>query len=695
MIPLKNVLCYDEDRADFLAGIVTDIFPGASVHPAFMTSEAEHDVATYAPELWILDSFGGGADRFETLVDLVRTTHPTARPKAVVFVSAVDLYADECRSGALGLHFIPAKNIVAADTFELQQIRGLAQVRHGLKRNHTDRIAQGEIRALPALFNRLWDLGLPQTPKTVGRFLIDHRVAFAPPEAALLVEKDYISARQALALMSIKPPSLADAEIDSYTWRANNKDSVRFCLCGGPAVVGPVAFSLEDAKRLHAKGHKPVLIVEDFAPALYDRLKGLGGIVLTNPTFACGHTRIVAEAQGVGYLEQPQDPALFNAWQSKLRAGQAVTLIPRFGEGQLVRGKIDIDQDYAERDLRHTLVLTKQSPASIWKTIPPFRATIDSLDAFAELEAVQLEQEDRPDGIGLVRTERHAALHANNLKEVQALLQGDLAALPAFGESQRLRFISLFASAAQAFAHRRARGKTPINVRLLDAPPSEFLTPDQFALFGQKTPPEARRGVQLARAREGLYETQLAALFAAAARFTTSHDVHRALDFTVTVPNGQTADEVLWVRHLAEARAGKTPYRLGAMIETVSALDAIDAFAKVADSLSLGTNDLIEGLLGVSRNDAAARHAYRDDSGFAGDPFTRLPPRIIERLLAAIASARQANPSIRIGLCGAQATDLDTLVALQPAKLDWVSVPPSRRNLVALPLDLLLRTFKL
>ncbi|MGH8909183.1 MAG: putative PEP-binding protein [Egibacteraceae bacterium] len=78
----------------------------------------------------------------------------------------------------------------------------------------------------------------------------------------------------------------------------------------------------------------------------------------------------------------------------------------------------------------------------------------------------------------------------------------------------------------------------------------------------------------------------------------------------ILVPMVTAAAQLRAVRAVAAAVAadlGVPPSPVGAMIETVAAVDAIDDLAEVADFLSIGTNDLAGEVLGLDRRDPRAR----------------------------------------------------------------------------------------
>ncbi|MET4730980.1 phosphotransferase system enzyme I (PtsI) [Lysobacter enzymogenes] len=130
-----------------------------------------------------------------------------------------------------------------------------------------------------------------------------------------------------------------------------------------------------------------------------------------------------------------------------------------------------------------------------------------------------------------------------------------------------------------------------------------------LALRDEPNPALGVRGVRLSMAREGLLETQLRAILRA-----SGYGPVRVL-----VPMISASEEVRAVRALLDKvaldlrREGheiaeRVP--LGAMIEVPAAALALPAFIGAVDFLSIGTNDLVQYLLAVDRNNEALASLY-------------------------------------------------------------------------------------
>jgi phosphoenolpyruvate-protein kinase (PTS system EI component) len=167
----------------------------------------------------------------------------------------------------------------------------------------------------------------------------------------------------------------------------------------------------------------------------------------------------------------------------------------------------------------------------------------------------------------------------------------------------------------------------PVTVRLLD-----------FA--NDKVPPFLRGG-----------PAGLAALLAEpdalAAQLRAVVDLGRAVDLRIMVPMVTTAAELRAVR----AALGDAAVPVGAMVETVAAVTAVDELCAVADFFSIGTNDLTAEVLGLDRTDPRAR------------PELTAHPRVLDLVARVVTGARLAGRPVSVcGDAGAHPTTLPLLL---------------------------------
>jgi pyruvate,orthophosphate dikinase len=245
----------------------------------------------------------------------------------------------------------------------------------------------------------------------------------------------------------------------------------------------------------------------------------------------------------------------------------------------------------------------------------------------------------------------------------------------------------------------------PVTIRLLDPPLHEFL-PDATELavaeamgtldandavlaaavrhWSEQNPMLGTRGVRLAIVRDGLYRMQVRSLLLAIAE-------RKAAGGTpivgIMIPLVSDVAELEMVKAwIAEELAAVDPDTLGeilvgTMIETPRAALTAAQIAPVAEFFSFGTNDLTQLTWGFSRDDVEARviSRYQELGILDANPFERLDRIGVGALVtSAIASGRQANPDLEIGVCGEHGGDPSSIEFFVGAGVDYVSCSPYR-----------------
>ena len=124
-------------------------------------------------------------------------------------------------------------------------------------------------------------------------------------------------------------------------------------------------------------------------------------------------------------------------------------------------------------------------------------------------------------------------------------------------------------------------------------------------------------------------------------------------------------------------------YLVGTMIEIPRAALTADEIAEVAEFFSFGTNDLTQMTLGVTRDDAgkflAAVH-QRGARDLAGRPVRDARPGAASGQLVEIGieRGRKTRPDLKVGICGEQGGDPETVKFCHRAGMDYVSCSPFR-----------------
>jgi pyruvate,orthophosphate dikinase len=307
-------------------------------------------------------------------------------------------------------------------------------------------------------------------------------------------------------------------------------------------------------------------------------------------------------------------------------------------------------------------------------------------------------------GIGLCRTE-HMFLGERRV-HVERLILADTqagreAALAPLLPLQRADFAAIF----------EAMDGLPVTIRLLDPPLHEFLpnrtdlavrvalaaaagAPDEHdtrllaALnrLHEVNPMLGLRGVRLGFAVPGLFAMQAQAVAEAATEVQQRGHAVRA---EIMVPLVGAAKELEITRREIEQTIAEVAHRsglqldiaVGTMIELPRACLTAGEIAPLADFFSFGTNDLTQTTWGFSRDDVEAAFfaTYLQNRVFEASPFETLDPAGVGRLICiAVEEGRQANPQLRIGVCGEHGGDPESIHFFHHAGVDYVSCSPFR-----------------
>ena len=203
-------------------------------------------------------------------------------------------------------------------------------------------------------------------------------------------------------------------------------------------------------------------------------------------------------------------------------------------------------------------------------------------------------------------------------------------------------------------------GRRPVVFRTLDSggdkPLPYFQTPKEA------NPAMGWRGLRISLEVPDLFIPQSRAILRAGAHG----------DARLLVPMVTSAEEMVRVREilasiLADLKATGVPHRadmpLGAMIEVPAAALTMDAIAEVSDFVSIGTNDLVQYLLGVDRDNTRVGGLY--------DPFH---PGVLRTIAEVVSKARTSNRDV--SLCGELAGDPQTTALLAGLGLRCLSMAP-------------------
>ncbi|HVY50317.1 MAG TPA: putative PEP-binding protein [Devosia sp.] len=457
------------------------------------------------------------------------------------------------------------------------------------------------------------------------------------------------------------------------------------------AATGYIVFTAEDAARLKARGRHCILVVNETGPADIDGMRAATGI-LTARGGMTSHAGVIARITGkpcvAGVRDLSVDPVDLSCriGGHTLRAGDRITIDG--SDGSVYLGVLPLSRPRIGGALGELLGWSDSTRRI------EVRANAETIEAANTALSFGAE------GIGLARSE-HMFFSRERMVALRRLILSEdeddrRAALNGLVDFQTGDYSAIFSTMA---------GR-PVTVRLFDPPLHEFLPRtdedidetakslglEQRALklrlerISEINPMLGHRGVRLAVTYPEILEMQVQALLAGLRAAMGNGDDPVALE--IMVPFVSTAHEVTWVRdrvmELIDAASlppqARSLFAFGTMIELPrAALRAAD-IARHVDFFSFGTNDLTQTTYGISRDDAPAfLAAYQRKGLYELDPFVTLDQKGVGELISiAIQRGRQANPALKIGICGEHAGDPASLAFFARLGIDYVSCAPYR-----------------
>ncbi len=545
-----------------------------------------------------------------------------------------------------------------------------------------------ELRSwLPAVHEQLMEIlrtlerhygDMQDTEFTVqdGRlYMLQTRDAKRPAQAAVRFAVDAVSEgllEREEAIATIDPSTLEALLHPTFDPSADYEVLATGVAASPGAAKGEIVLSAAEAVRAAADGREVILVrafTEADDVAGFDAARG----ILTSEGGKASHAALVARGMGRPAVTGAS-AVMVDAEAGEVRIGE---LVLRAGE------RIAIDGGLGKITLED-VPLVEPQVSEQFQTVLGWCDEIRRLgvranaDTVADVEkAIELGAE----GVGLCRTEHMF------LGERQPLMA---AVIMAEDSKARARAIEQLRPLQESDFERilRALDGRPVTVRLLDPPLHEFLPKPADLPEGsparrrveqlQETNPMlGTRGVRLGILFPALYEMQVRALFAAAARTPAAR-------IEVMVPLVAYERELELVRALTERVASEHvhgEYLIGTMIEIPRACFQADLIARDADFFSFGTNDLTQTGLGFSRDDIEGRllARYIDVKILDRSPFETLDtPGVGQMLRMGAWLGRKTKPELKLGVCGEHGGDPDSIEFFHRSGIDYVSCSPYR-----------------
>jgi pyruvate,orthophosphate dikinase len=454
------------------------------------------------------------------------------------------------------------------------------------------------------------------------------------------------------------------------------------------AATGKVVLTAQEAAERGGAGEAVILVRKETDPDDVEGMMRAKG-VLTALGGMTSHAAVVARGMGkpavtgCSALNIDPDAGAFSVDGRVFEAGDVVTI--EGTSGRVIAGEVPLVEPEINKDFQTVLHWADEV-----RTLG-VRANADTP------EDARRARDFGAEGIGLCRTE-HMFMEEGRLRIVrEMILSEDEKALDAALEKleplQRGDFEKIF----------KAMDGLPVTVRLLDPPLHEFL-PDSKDLATQVAEAEARgedavelvrqlrvaerleevnpmlglRGVRLGMLRPEVYRMQARAI-AAAARAVAEEGYVPVVE--IMLPLVGFPSELAKMRAFIEEEVGKTPAKIGTMIELPRACAVAGEIAEDADFFSFGTNDLTQMVCGMSRDDAEEKFLadYLQGGLLRENPFQTLDQRGVGVFVSmACEGGREAKPSLKLGVCGEHGGDPKSIAFFHEVGLDYVSCSPFR-----------------
>ncbi|MBU0733046.1 MAG: pyruvate, phosphate dikinase [Proteobacteria bacterium] len=194
------------------------------------------------------------------------------------------------------------------------------------------------------------------------------------------------------------------------------------------------------------------------------------------------------------------------------------------------------------------------------------------------------------------------------------------------------------------------------------------------------------RGVRLGITYPEIYAMQIRAILEAAAEHLKEGG---QVSPEIMIPQVCTLEELKWVhgyvtkinRDVEKKFDIKVPYKFGTMVEVVRACMRAGRIAELAEFISFGTNDLTQATFSFSREDAENKFLplYEERGILQHNPFDVLDVKGVGRLMRITMEwARKTNPDLKVGICGEQGGEPESIRFCHHINMTYVSCSPPR-----------------
>jgi pyruvate,orthophosphate dikinase len=525
-------------------------------------------------------------------------------------------------------------------------------------------------------------------------WMLQTRTGKRTAAAALRIAVDMVAEKRITESEAVAriEPNMLDQLLHPTIAPDAERDIIATGLPASPgAASGKIVFSADEAEARAASGESVILVRVETSPDDIHGMHAAAGVV-TSRGGMTSHAAVVARGMGRACVAGAGEMIIDYAKQTLtargrlLLAGEVVTIDGSTGE--VMTG---------------AMPMVQPEMSGAFATLMGWADGIRRLGVRANAETptdVQAARNFGAEGIGLCRSE-HMFFDVARIPVVRGMILADSeknrrAALSKLQEMQEEDYVEIF----------RIMAGLPVTIRLLDPPLHEFLptTEVEFEALGERlgvtteeirhrverlheaNPMLGHRGCRLGITYPEIYEMQVRAIFAAAARVNC--DLPGAARPEVMIPLIVTRAEFDILKTLTDTVAAEemqkagadVHYLVGTMIELPRAALCAGDIAASAAFFSFGTNDLTQTTFGLSRDDSARfLGAYIEKGILAADPFVSLDVEGVGALVDSAARAGRAQrPDLGLGICGEHGGDPASVEFFDKVGLDYVSCSPYR-----------------
>lgn len=464
------------------------------------------------------------------------------------------------------------------------------------------------------------------------------------------------------------------------------------------AASGEVVFNAQDAIEEAQKGKKVILVRKETSPEDVGGMAASQGI-LTSTGGLTSHAAVVGRGMGkpcvVGCSDITVDEERqeFKVKDKVVKRGDIISIDGSTGEVFL--GEVKLVEPKVAGEF-----------ATLMKWADKIRKLKVRTNADTPHDA-KVARDFGAQGIGLCRTE-HMFFGKDRLPKMQKMILAETKeerekALSQLLPLQKEDFKEIF----------KVMKGYPVTIRLLDPPLHEFLPKSDEEIkelskninvpqekiketvqkLSEFNPMLGFRGCRLGIVYPEIVRMQAQAIFEAAAEL-----IKEGLKVKpeIMVPLVGEKNELLVTKsHIDEIAQTvmkkykvKIKYSVGTMIEVPRACLVADKIAEVAEFFSFGTNDLTQMTFGFSRDDAGRfLKVYLENKLLTHDPFVSIDEEGVGKIMKlAVELGRKTRKDLKIGICGEQGGDPQSVKFCHKIGLDYVSCSPFRVPIARLAL---------